>query len=169
MPPVLRRSIFFLFIVGCAISLAAEGRLAPWLVVDGAVSAAFMPAVQLSALVLIWRLRIGGARLREADVLRYLDGNRSWLWWWCAAGFLFAFVPPRSIGPWFVVLFVSLLLPIVSGVICDTRWLRADCGRTRSQAATDVVLLRLIGWGAGVIWFFGIAIWYGELPKVWTP
>lgn len=162
--------MFFLFVCGCGISLAAEGRLVAWLVFDGAMSAAFIPAVQLAAVLLVWRMRIGATGPRTSDLLSFLDGNAPWLWWWCAMAIAIAFVPPRSIGPWILVIFGSLLVPIMSGVIADARWLRVSRGRTAPQIIVDIALLRLVGWGAGVVWFFGFAIWYGELPKLaWWP
>lgn len=166
MSPVLRRSIFFLFIVGCVVSLGAEGRLVPWLALDAAVSAAFMPVVQLLGFAVIWRIRIARAPARERDVLRFLDGNTAWLWWWCIAAIPAALVPPQSLGPWIRAATFSTIMPIAWTVRQDARWLRADHGRTARQAALDVVGLRLVTWGAGIAWFFGIAIWYGELPKL---
>src|SRR5439155_16115208 len=81
---VVRRQLLLLFVVACVMSLAAEGRLVPWLVLDAAVSAVFMPVFQLLGFALVWRMRIARAPAREHDVLRFLDGNLPWLWWWCA-------------------------------------------------------------------------------------
>jgi hypothetical protein len=163
---VVRRQLFFLFVVACVVSLGAEGRVVPWLALDAAVSAAFMPAVQLLGLAVIWRMRIARARAPEREVLRFLDGNASWLWWWCLVAIPAALVPPQSLGPWIRAAIVTTIVPIVWSIRQDVRWLRADQGRTSREAALDVVGLRLVTWGAGVVWFFGIAIWYGELPKL---
>jgi hypothetical protein len=163
---VIRRQFVFLLIVGCVVSLAAEGRVVPWLALDAAVSAAFMPVVQLLGFAAIWRMRIAGTRARERDVLGFLDGNTCWLWWWCALAVPVALVPPQRIGPWILPALVSAIVPMAWSIGRDARWLRADRGRTARQAFLDVAALRLVTWGAGVVWFFGIAIWYGELPKV---
>lgn len=169
---VIRRQLFLLFVVGCAISLAAEGRIVPWLVLDAGVSAAFMPVFQLLGFYVIWRSRIRTRRATPGDLLAFLDGNAAWLWWWCAAGAVAAVVPPRSPGPWIVLVLLSALLPIVWSIVTDVKWLRRAQGRTGSDAAADVCALRAVTWGAGVAWFFGIAIWYGEVPKLaawWRP
>ena len=160
------RQVLFLFVVACAVSLAAEGRIAPWLVVDACVSAAFMPVIQLLAFLLIWRLRIRKVRATAGDTLAFLDGNAPWLWWWCGVAAMVAFVPPRSLGPWMNLAWVSLALAFAWSARRDFRWLRDDHGRTPRQAAIDVCALRLVTWGAGLTYFFGIAVWYGEVPKV---
>ena len=169
---VIRRQLFFLFVVGCAVSLAAEGRVVPWLVIDASVSAAFMPAFQLLGFYVIWRLCLHTRRAERRDVLAFLDGNAPWLWWWCVAAAVAGCVPPRSIGPWLLPALVSVLIPLVWSVAADVRWLRGEQGRTSRQAAVDVSVLRLVTWGTGVVWFLGIAIWYGEVPKLaawWRP
>lgn len=163
---VVRRQFFFLFVVACAVSLAAEGRLAPWLVLDAGVSAAFMPAIQLLAFFVIWRVRIQGRSVTSNDALAFLDGNTPWLWWWCAFAAMVAFVPPRSLGPWMTLVWVSLPIPFAWGAVRNFRWLRFGYGRTSREAAIDVCVLRLVTWGAGLVYFFGIAVWYGEVPKV---
>jgi hypothetical protein len=167
---VVRRQFFFLFVVGCAVSLGAEGRVVPWLVVDGALSAAFMPAFQLLGFVIVRRARMSRRRAERRDVRAFLDGNGVWLWWWTLAAVAAAFLPPRSLGPWLLPLILSALIPIVWSVVSDLRWLRGE-GRTARQAAADVCALRAVTWGAGIAWFFGIAIWYGEVPKLaaWWP
>jgi hypothetical protein len=162
---VIRRQFFFLCVVGCAVSLGAEGRVTPWLVFDASVSAAFMPACQLLGFFVVWRARPLWGRAERSDVHAFLDGNAAWLWWWCAAAATAAFVPPRSLSPWLALLPLSALLPFVWSVIADVRWLRGE-GRTPRQAAADVCALRTVTWGAGIAWFFGIAIWYGEVPKL---
>lgn len=163
---VVRRQLFLLFVIASAVSLGAEGRLVPWLALDVAVSAAFIPVVQLAGFYVIWRMRIAGTPAREGDVLRFLEGNGPWLWWWCAVAVPAALVPPQALGPWIFWANVSVLVPIVLGARQDWRWLRSDQGRTPREAGVDVVALRFVSWGAGLAWFFGIAVWYGELPKL---
>lgn len=138
----------------------------PWLVLDAGISAAFMPVVQLLGFLLIWRMRIAHSRATERDVLQFLAGNAPWLWWWCLAAVPMVAVPPQSLGPWIRAAILSTIVPIAWSIREDVRWLRADRGRTAGEAALDVAGLRLVTWGAGIVWFFGIAIWYGELPKI---
>ena len=163
---MIRRQVFFLFVIGCALSLAAEGRVVPWLVLDAGVSAAFIPACQLLGFYALSRARLNQRHAAARDVLAFLDGNTAWLWWWCAAATVAACVPPRLIGPWIWPAMLSTLIPLVQGVVADARWLRLAHGRTPRHAVVDICVLRLVTWGTGVAWFFGIAIWYGEVPKL---
>ena len=163
---MIRRQLFFLFIVASAVSLAADGRVTPWLVLDAGVSAAFMPVIQLLAFFLIWRVRIRRARATASDTLGFLDGNAPWLWWWCAFAVVVAFVPPRSLGPWTTLMWVSVPVPFAWSAARDVRWLRLGYGRTSRQALMDVCVLRAVTWGAGIAYFYGIAIWYLQVPSV---
>jgi len=162
---VIRRQILFLFVIACAVSLAVEGRVVPWAVLDAGISFAFIPVFQLLAFLLVWRVRVGRARA-GASAAAFLDGNTPWLWWWCAFAAMVACVPPRSIGLGVTLAEVSAVIPFALSVVGDVRWLRRDHGRTLREAATDVVVLRVVTWGACLVWFFGIAVWYLEVPKV---
>lgn len=162
---MIRRQLLLLFVIACAVSLAAEGRVVPWAVLDGAVSFAFIPVFQLLAFFLVWRVRIGRARAGAADVDAFLDGNAPWLWWWCAVAAMVACAPPRAIG-FGTLAEVLAVIPFTLSARGDIRWLRRDHGRTMREAATDVAILRIVTWGACLVWFFGIAVWYTEVPKV---
>lgn len=163
---VIRRQIFFLLVVATAVSLAAEGRVTLWLLADASVSAAFMPVFQLLGFVVAWRLRVRGAWPRTRDVAGFLDGNTAWFWWWCAIAILVSIAPPRSMGPAVLLAFLAALVLLGATSKRDWQWLRAGYGRSDREAALDIAAMRLVTWGLGVLWFFGIAIWYGEVPKV---
>jgi hypothetical protein len=163
---VIRRQLVFLFIIACAVSLAAEGRLVPWLILDASVSFVFVPAFQLLAFLIVWRLRIRRANAGPADVARFLDGNTPWMWWWCAFAAMVACAPPRGLGPSVTIAEVSAIVPFALSASRDIRWLRADHGRTMREAVADVSVLRVVTWGASLAWFFGIAAWYLEVPKI---
>jgi hypothetical protein len=163
---VIRRQLIFLFVIACAVSLSVEGRVVPWAVFDAGVSFLFIPVFQLLAFFLVWRVRIGRARAGASDVAAFLDGNTPWLWWWCAFAAMIACVPPRSVGLGVTLAEMSTVIPFAVSAVADVRWLRRDHGRTMREAATDVAVLRAVTWGAGLVWFFGIAVWYLEVPKV---
>lgn len=162
---VIRRQFFFLFVIACAASLAAEGRVTLWLVIDTSISAAFIPILQCLGFVIVWRLRIGSAPASR-DVQGFLEGNIAWLWWWCAVAALVALCPPRSMGPSFMVAFLAAIALFGWTSLRDWRWLRDGYGRSDRAAAIDIASMRLVTWGFGVLYFLGIAIWYGELPRV---
>ena len=163
---VLGRQLAFLVVVGCAVSLAAEGRVVPWLVLDAVVGAAFIPVIQVVGFSLVWRLRMRRGAPSTETALAFLDGNTPWLWWFFAIAAVTAFVPPRSLGPFGIVIWPAAGLLFITTFVSDMRWLRDAHIRSSRDAAIDVMALRVVIWGAGLVWFFGIAVWYGEVPKV---
>ncbi len=163
---VAARQLFFLLVIACAVSFGAEGRVVPWLVLDAGVSAAFIPIIQILGFGLAWRVRLRSTRGRSRDLEGFLDGNAPWLWWWSAVAAVAAFVPPRPLGRWVTTLALSAVVPLVWSIARDFRWCRERQARTARQSLIDVAVLRLLTWAPGLAWFFGIAIWYGEVPKL---
>lgn len=166
---VLRRQLFLLFVVACTISLAAEGRVVPVLVLDALVSFAFMPVSQVLGFRLVWRLRF--RRSATPDELRaFIDGNTPWLWWWCGFAVLVAVTPPRSLGPFSIPVFLSLLVPFGIGMLRDRMWLQQSHARSLRDAWTDVLMLRFVTWGAACVWFYGLVVWhrYATLVFPWV-
>ena len=165
---VIRRQLFFLFVIACAASLAAEGRLVPWLIVDASLSAAFMPMFQWLGFVMVWRMRVGDGAPSARDTDGFLDGNVAWLWWWTAIAIDVSLAPPRSMGPSVLIAFLAAIALFGWTFLRDVRWLRGGYGRSERDAVLDIAGMRLVTWGFGVMWFFGIAIWFGEVPKVFA-
>ena len=163
------RQIFLLFVVACAVSLAAEGRVMPALVLDGAVAFAFMPIAQVWGTRIVWRARFRRP-VTTGELSDYLDGNQPWLWWWCAFGALAAVMPPRALGSAGLFVELSLLAPFAIGILRDRRWLEARLARSPQEAWIDVAALRLVTWGAALMWFYGLAAWhrYGVLVFPWV-
>lgn len=92
-----RQLLLLLLVLGSVVSLLASGRLSVRLIVDGAASFAFIPALEILALYVVTR------RWRERESFRavlrsFLAGNAPWLYWLVAIGALFSAVPPRTIG-----------------------------------------------------------------------
>ena len=165
---VWRGQLLFLLIVASAVSLAAEGRLMPSLVLDGALAFAFMPLAQVWGFRAVWRVR-AGHRATAEDLGGFLRGNGPWLWWWCAFAALVSIVPPRALGSFTVPVELSLLVPFVLTARRDHRWLVAEHARESRAAWIDVCALRLVIWGAAVTWFYGLAVWhrYASLVFPW--
>ena len=53
MTSLLRKPLLLLFVLGCGVSAMASGRFSMRLIVDGAVSFAFLPALELLALAIV--------------------------------------------------------------------------------------------------------------------
>src|SRR5262245_34294713 len=77
---LLRRPLLLALILGCAVSVFASGRFTLRLIVDGALSMAFVPACQVLGLAVVYPLRRTQVSFAEA-VDRFFDGNTIWLVW----------------------------------------------------------------------------------------
>ena len=160
---VARQLLLFAFVFGCAISGAVSGRFTARLILDGMISFAFVPIVELLAFAVVWRTRLAGAARTSAGwpttAIRFFEGNQPWLLWLVAATAIFASVPPHSLGPWFLPVAASTIVPIWWSIRIDLRFFRAELARTRRDAVVDVMAFRAIAWTLGIGYFLGIAIW----------
>jgi hypothetical protein len=154
-----RQLLLLLLVLGSTVSLLASGRLSVRLIVDGAVSFAFIPALELLALYVVvrrWRERVSFRAVLGA----FLAGNQPWLYWLVAIGAVFSVVPPRAIG--FVLIdsvAASAIVPFAWALRLDVRFFTDEYHRSAADAVRDALLHRVIGWGLGLTYFFGIAIW----------
>lgn len=161
---IARRPLLFLLFFGCLISLAASGRFTVRLIVDGAISFAFIPVLCLAGLAVVWRLgpRPALPFARAADM--FFAGCRPWLVWMIVAGGVFGVVPPRAFSPWFYPVLIAGAVPLGWSLRIDWRFFRDTLGRSPRQALRDLVVHRTIEWVGGVAYFFGIALWSDTLP-----
>ena len=149
-----RRPLLLAFVLGCGVSMLASGRFTLRLIVDGTLSFAFVPLCELVGYAIVYRLQRGtGPFAQAAD--RYFAGNTAWLWWMVALMTAAAILPARSTDLLPLILITSVI-PIALSVRSDWRLFRRD-GHTRSRAATDVVLQRVIAWTLATAYFLGIA------------
>jgi hypothetical protein len=148
-----RRPLTMLFVIGCAISLLASGRFTARLIVDAAVSFAFVPAAQMIALATVHRVR-HSAMPPPRTIDEYFRTNLPWLWWILAIAVFAMFVPaPKrgDLGP----MLLTVPVPIVLGVVTDWRFFRRALGETPGRAAANVAGIRAISWSLAMIYFFG--------------
>ncbi|MGH9237422.1 MAG: hypothetical protein ACRD3G_05230 [Vicinamibacterales bacterium] len=153
---LLRQPLFLAFMLGCGVSLLGSGRFTLRLIVDGTLSFAFVPLCQLAAFAVVHRLQRSRRRFREA-VDRYFAGNTPWLWWMVALMIAAALLPAVQVGSVLPMMLLTVPIPIALSVRFDWRLFRGD-GRTRAQAATDIVLQRAIAWTLATAYFLGLAI-----------
>ncbi len=159
-----RKPLLFLLFFGCVVSLAASGRVTVRLIVDGAISFAFVPACCLAGLAVVWRLgprpTLPFARVADA----FFAGFTPWLVWMIVGGGVFGLVPPRAFSPWFFPVLIAGAVPLVWSLRIDWRFFRPRSGDRRARhCATSSFTARSRGSGV-VAYFLGIAIWYDVLP-----
>src|SRR5262245_60211599 len=161
-----RRPLLLLLFLGCVVSLAASGRFTLRLIVDGAISFAFVPLFCLAGLAVVWRLgpRSGLAFASVADA--FFAGFTPWLVWLIVAGGVFGIVPPRAFAPWFFPVLIGGALPLVWSLRLDWRFFRETLGRAPRQALRDLAIHRAVEWIGIVTYFLGIALWFDELPAL---
>ncbi|HVG73054.1 MAG TPA: hypothetical protein VM819_19220 [Vicinamibacterales bacterium] len=152
----LRRPLFLAFMLGCGVSVLGSGRFTLRLIADGTLSFAFVPLCQLSAFAVVHRLQHSRLPFRQA-VDRYFAGNTPWLWWMAALMVAAAILPAIRAGSVLPMMLVSIPIPIALSMRFDWRLFRGD-GRTRAQAAMDILLQRAIAWSLATAYFLGLAI-----------
>jgi hypothetical protein len=158
---VARRLLFFAFVFGCAVSAIASGRFTARLILDGMLSFAFVPIVEIGAFAILWRTRLRAVAQRgwSSVAATFLDGNQPWLIWLIAASAVFITVPPRAMGPWIRLAEISTIVPIWWSIRIDLRFFRSVLSRATRAAVADVVMFRAVAWTIGLGYFLGIAIW----------
>jgi len=141
----------------------ASGRLTPRLVVDGALSLAFVPIVELAAFAAVYRRH--SHRLPSPRAIdRFFTTNEPWLLTIVGLAALISFQPPRAVGLWVVAPRVwfplaAIALAVASSAFRDARYFREALQRPAAGAWRDALLVRAIAWPVGAVYFLGIAMW----------
>ena len=166
---LVRRPVLLAFVCGCTVSLQASGRLSARLIVDGAISFAFVPAFEMAALAAVyWRSPQRLSFARAVDLS--FAATAPWLLWLMAFAVLRCLQSPRQAAAPEDVLLWTLevsLVPIAAWAACiDLQFFREVLPRPDGHAARDLMLQRAIGWSCTVVWFFGYAIW-PEIVRRW--
>lgn len=159
---LVRRPLLMLIVFACLVSLQASGRLSVRLIVDGAVSFAFVPLFELFSLAIVYR-----RGPRQVPFARAVDlffaSNSPWLFWIVAFSTLRCLQTPRqATAPalWLVwTLELSLLAVAAWSARIDLHFFRHVLPRTEASPMRDLLLQRAIGWTCTLSYFFGIAAW----------
>ena len=155
--PLVRRPLLLALVLGCAVSVFTAGRFTLRLIVDGALSFAFVPLAELAGFALVYR--VGRRMLPFAEAVdAFFAGNTPWLWWllgfMTATAVLSVVEQEQLLAP----LLLTSLIPIVLSVRHDLRFFRDVLGATRGRARIDLTVQRLVSWSAATAYFLGVAI-----------
>lgn len=162
---IVRKPAMVALVLGCLVSALGAGRLHVWLIVDGAVSFAFVPIIELIAFAIVAR---GGARRRmpfARAVDLYFVGFAPWLVWFVGLAAVGGVMSPREVGPWFMPAVFASVFPLMWAARLDFLFFREVMQRSTAGAFRDLVLHRAIAWTGAVGYFFGIVL-VSELPKL---
>ncbi len=157
-----RRPLLLALALGCMVSMQASGRLTARLILDGAISFAFVPVLQIAALAIVGRrTRRALPFSRLVDV--FFAGNGPWLVWLLAFSLLrvvespMEAAAPPAVLRW--TLDASFAATIAWSARIDWHFFREVLPRPGESAWRDLLVARVVVWGAGIACFFGIAIW----------
>ena len=164
--PLWRRPLWLAFVFGCLVSATASGRFSARLIVDGALSFAFVPAFEVAALSIVCRTGVRAKVPFAHAVDRFFAGNTPWLVWMTIVAAAFAVVPPRNSGPLLKGAFFGSVGPLVWSGYADFLFFREVMQRDGAGAWRDVGLQRLVGWSAILTYFFGIAVWHEYVLRI---
>ena len=160
---LVRQPLLVVFVLGTTVSVLASGQFTLRLIVDGAVSFAFVPVCEAAGIAAVWS--------RRRAVLSYpvtldslFENNVPWLVWLLALVGIGAFVPAVEVGYWITPVLVSLVVPVAWSAYLDFRLLRTMMGRTAGGAAFDVALQRAIAWPLAFTYFLGATLLSDVVP-----
>ena len=168
---MIKKALLFLFVMGCLVSASASGRVSARLIVDGAISFAFIPIIQIASFALVYRLsaRRSNADKRPSFALaadRFFAGDTPWLLWLLLVAAILGVAPPRVSAGWFLALVTTAIVPAILVARVDFRFFRQVMGASTREATRRVLLHRAVGWTLVIAYFFGIALWSEQLPKL---
>ena len=158
-----RRPIALLVAIGSTISILAAGRLTARLVVDGAISFAFVPLFEIAALAIVVRRIPRRVPFAQAVDLVFA-ANGPWIVWMLTVSALASAVSPDEVPRWTARPRMWAVEAATAATILWFVWIqfhvfRDALGRSRADAARDVALQRAVAWSAGTLYFFGFALW----------
>ena len=158
-----RRPLALLMAIGSTVSILADGRLTARLVVDGAISFAFIPLFEIAALAVVVRRMPRRVPFAHAVDLLFA-ANGPWIVWMLALSALASALAPQDLPRWTAtprmwIVAAATALAIAWLVRLEFHVFRDAFERSRAQAARDVLLQRALAWSAGTLYFFGFALW----------
>ena len=153
----MRQPLLLVFVLGTTVSMLGSGQFTLRLIVDGAVSFAFVPVCQAAGISAVW--------LRRRSVLSYaatldslFENNVPWLVWLLALIGIGAFVPVVELRNWITPVLVSLVAPVAWSAYLDFRLMRTTMCRSAGGAALDVALQRAVAWPPAFTYFLGATL-----------
>ena len=159
---IIRQLAFLLFVIACMVSVLVTGRFTIREILDGAISFAFVPIVEVVGFALAWRLSSRPRALSDATRI-FLSGNFPWMFWcigMMVAGWLVSparvdHIPAPFRG---TVLYGTAAAAFLWSVRIDLRYFRDVLSASSGEAMRLVVAQRTVAWGCGIIYFFSFAI-----------
>jgi hypothetical protein len=155
---VWRRPLALALAFGVMTSAFASGRLSMRLIVDGAISFAFVPVIDIAMLAVVVRAFRPRRRVPFATLVDlFCTGHAPWLFWMLALAVTFSIVSPRDISEVFSPFAWTFVIPAIWSLWIDVRFFETVTGRTRHGAIVDALVHRALAWTLALVYFYGIA------------
>ena len=157
---VLRRPLFFAFVLGCMISLITSGGLSVRLVGSGAACWSFVPLLGIGSLAAVcWSERRIIPLPRAMDL--FFTGYGPWSFWLVGSGAFWSSVPVQAYDST-----ATVRIWLASGVVImvwscyiDSWFFRCILKRTSARARRDLLVQRAISWSLGLLIFGAGSLW----------
>ena len=160
----MKRLLFLTFLLGCAVSFIASGRLTVRLILGGAAAWVVVPMCEAASFAIVRRR----ARRRSSfarDLDRFAAGDWPWALWLIVMSGLVSFLTPMQADAWFstwtawMSIDLTACAAALSTASIDVRFFQDVFGRTRADAIRDVLVQRAISWSAMAVYLAGFAGW----------
>lgn len=158
-----RRPLVVAVVIGCAVSLLAEGTVTPRLALPAAIYWSFVPFLQVAGLAAALRRRPDAAAIDA-----FFRGFGPWLLWLAAFTALWTFVPAPAVFGLRGFPFWAWVAAGAAGVWSlwiDFQFFLARREGSPEHAARDVAVHRLVCWPAGMAIYVMPAAW--QMVESW--
>jgi hypothetical protein len=152
---LLFRPLLFAVFFGFAVSALASGTFTVRLILDGAISFAFVPAIHVGSLAVVYWIARGDRVPFARAVDSFFAGNGAWLLWMIVVTAIGAVIPPRQIGPWLLPLLAGFLVPLFWSLWIDFHFFGSVMNQSVGGALRHLALQRAIAWVGVTIYFAG--------------
>ena len=159
---IIRQLLLFLFVIACMVSVLVTGRFTVREILDGAISFAFVPVVEVVGFAAAWWLSSRPRAWSDATRI-FLFGNFPWMFWCIGVMIAGWLVSPARLdhipgGYRSTLLYGTAAATFLWSVTIDLRYFRDVLSASPGDAMRLVVTQRMVSWGIGIIYFFSFAI-----------
>jgi hypothetical protein len=166
----IKRPLFMAFFLGCTVSSLTARTLTLRLIVPGMVWWAFVPLIEIAALVTVcWRDRQSTSIAELID--SFFAGYRPWLFWLVGLCAIWAFLSPstKPLDGGLAIAWIDggAVLAVLWSLYIDFEFFRSVLRRSRAAAVRQLALQRLISWAMILGIVGGPTIWSEITGRLW--
>jgi len=150
---MIRRPMFFSFVVGCVAAILTSGALNARLMLSVPIYWSFVPLTEIAALMLVTRTR-RDVMPRTSAIDHFFMGQSAWTLFLLAVGLALSSAPAGMMWQLLTtVVLIGLVIVIAWSAYADYWFFREVFAADHRRAIRDTALVRLITWPIVVIIF----------------